>query len=167
MDWWMNSAAHRANILNTQMWEVGAGYYEGGHYRHLWVLNLGRRSGVYPLVINADAYSTDSRAVTLYVYGDWDEVRLRSDGGEWSAWMPFRNTMSWTLPARQGEHAVRAEMRNGWGAALSSDTIQLTDVGGCLRPRSYLPLLSARMAQSIRAPARRGISGLRRSSAPN
>jgi hypothetical protein len=143
MSWWMDSPPHRANILHAEMWEVGAGYYGGGFYRHLWVLNFGRRSGVYPLVINADAFTTDSRTVTLYIYGDWDEVRLRSNDEEWSEWMPFLNTLSWTLPERSGEHTVWAEMRSAWSGAGSSDTIRLIDAGGPVRPRSYLPLLSA------------------------
>jgi uncharacterized protein YkwD len=123
---WMSSSGHRANILSTGNWEIGVGYYEGGgaYYRY-WVQDFGRRGGVYPLIINGDAAETESTDVSLYIYGEWEEIRLRNDEGAWSAWMPFQSTMDWTLQSVGGERTVHAEMRTGSESATSSDTIYL------------------------------------------
>jgi uncharacterized protein YkwD len=48
VDGWMNSAGHRANILNSNFCDIGVGYaYEGDStYRHYWTQNFGRQLGV-------------------------------------------------------------------------------------------------------------------------
>ena len=128
VDAWMDSPGHRDVLLSTYGWEIGAGYYSGsGSYARYWALDFGRRSGVYPLIIDREAATTDSAHVSLYVYGQWDEIRLRNDDGSWSAWMPFQNVMSWTLSAVGGERTVWAEMRDHeeGRSASSSDTIVL------------------------------------------
>jgi len=136
MDFWMVIPEDRSNILSTYSWEIGVGYYTGeGWWSKLggyWVQDFGRRSDVYPLIIDREAAKTNSRNVSLYIYGSWDEVRLRSDGpcvgcvhGSWSGWQPFQNTMNWTLGLGRGEHTVWAEMRKGGQSASSSDTIYL------------------------------------------
>ncbi|MEV8379159.1 CAP domain-containing protein [Kribbella sp. NPDC056861] len=42
---WMNSAGHRANILNCSYRSIGVGYGYGGGttYKHYWVQNFGTR----------------------------------------------------------------------------------------------------------------------------
>jgi uncharacterized protein YkwD len=126
MEGWMNSPDHRHNILSDNYWEIGVGYYEGsGEYRYYWGQNFGRTESRYPLVIDGEKAITASATVPLYVYGDWDEIRLRNDAGEWSAWMPFANHLTWTLPETPGEHTVSAEMRSRVRAASSSDAIEL------------------------------------------
>lgn len=125
---WMASGGHQDNILNTDSWELGVGYYAGGGWGHYWTLDLGRQAGIYPLVINQEAARCDSEQVSLYVYGTWDEIRLRNDGGPWSDWLPFQNTLSWMLQGSVGERTVEAEMRGPAGSAASSDTIVLTQV---------------------------------------
>jgi hypothetical protein len=128
MDAWMNGdQGHRDNILSTNNWEIGVGYYEGsGHYYRYWVQDFGQRSDVYPLIINQEAAETDSRHVSLFIYGDWEEMRLRNDGGPWTAWQPFQATLNWTLSNGRGEHTAWAEMRSGGHTTVSSDTIYLT-----------------------------------------
>jgi len=127
MNGWMGSSGHRANILSTSNWEIGVGYYEGsGSWYRYWVQDLGRQSGVYPLIINQEATSTDSRDVSLYIYGDWQEMRLRNDDDDWTAWQPFQATSNWTLGGGVGEHTVWAEMRTGGDTTVSSDDIYLT-----------------------------------------
>jgi uncharacterized protein YkwD len=127
MSSWMNSPGHRANILSSQTWEIGVGYAAGGAYSHYWVQDFGRREGVYPLVINRDTASTDSRNVELYVYGDWQYIRLRNDDDTWGNWQTFQNRLSWELNNGAGEHTVWAEMRSGTRTAASNDSILLTE----------------------------------------
>jgi uncharacterized protein YkwD len=126
MDGWMNSSGHRANILSTSNWEIGVGYYAGsGDWYSYWVQDFGRRQGIYPLVINRDAAATDAQDVTLYIYGDWQEMRLRNDDGTWTGWQPFHSTLSWTLAPGRGDHTVWAELRDGSLTATTSDSIYL------------------------------------------
>jgi uncharacterized protein YkwD len=122
----MNSPGHRDNILSTSVWEMGVGYGSGGSYGHYWTQDFGRRPGVYPLVINREAAVTSSPNVLLYVYGTWAEIRLRNEGGSFGPWMPFTNTINWTLsPGPAGPRTVYAEMRNGVPSASASDEILL------------------------------------------
>jgi uncharacterized protein YkwD len=79
MNVWMNSTGHRQNILSAAIWEIGVGYAEGGPYGRYWIQDFGRRYDVYPLIINAEAASTNTPSVWLYIYGDWEQMRLRND----------------------------------------------------------------------------------------
>ena len=127
MDGWMNSSGHRANILSTSNWEIGVGYYAGsGAYYSYWVQDFGRRQGSYPLVIDRDAATTDLRDATLYIYGDWQEMRLRNDDGAWTGWQPFESAVNWTLAPGRGDHTVWAELRDGSLTATASDNIYLS-----------------------------------------
>jgi uncharacterized protein YkwD len=128
MDAWMNSQGHKDNILNSGFWEIGVGYYAGsGDYYHYWVQDFGRRNGVYPVVINREAATTDTLNVSLYIYGQgtWTEMRLRNDDGSWTAWMPFQSSLNWALDGMGGDRTVWVELRNGGQTTLSSDTIYL------------------------------------------
>lgn len=128
MNAWMASSGHRENILRGSTWEIGVGYYTGGSYGRYWVQDFGRRFDVYPLVINREEASTLFRSVVLYIYGDWNETRLRNDNGSWTAWQPFFSSISWTLNAGTGTHTVWVEMRQSGGlTASASDDIYLID----------------------------------------
>ncbi len=124
---WMNSTGHRSNILSTNNWEIGAGFYQGGgaYYRY-WVQDFGKRSGVYPLIINNEAPQTNNRNVSLYTYGtNWQEMRFRNNNDPWSNWMPFNNHAAWQLPNYSGEHTVYSELRYSSLVVSSSDKILL------------------------------------------
>jgi uncharacterized protein YkwD len=125
---WMNSPGHRNNILSTGNWELGVGYFQGGSYGFYWVEDFGRRGGVYPLVINNDAASSTSRAVSLYIYGQgtFDEMRLRNDDGAWGNWQPFQSNLKWELGCGVGMHTVSVELRNAVRTTSSSDSIELS-----------------------------------------
>jgi uncharacterized protein YkwD len=146
---WMNSTGHRNNILSTSYREIGVGYYYQGSdgagvrsdsngdcvpdgsspygYFHYWTQNFGSRTAVYPVVINREAYMTESSLVELYVYGaGWaSQMRMRNENGSWGAWLPFSEyVLNWQLSAGSGTKEVFVEIRNASGTVLgASDTI--------------------------------------------
>ncbi|NLG71237.1 MAG: hypothetical protein GX495_04210 [Chloroflexi bacterium] len=126
MKGWMESPGHRANILSDKAREIGVGYWKSGRSAAYWVQDFGRSPGVYPLVINREAASTGSPQVSLYIYGTWDEMRLRNDGGNWTKWQPFQNEVSWTLNQNPGLRTVYVEMRSARQTAAASDSIEMT-----------------------------------------
>jgi len=125
MNSWMNSSGHRANILSNGNWEIGVGYSEGGAYRRYWVQDFGRRYNIYPLIISGEAGTTDTPNVWLYIYGQWEQMRLRNDSDPWGAWQAFRPSFDWSLRSVPGKRTVSAELRKGSQSASSSDSINL------------------------------------------
>jgi len=123
---WMNSTGHRANILSSSFWEMGVGYSEGGgdYYRY-YVQDFGKRNAIYPLIINQDDTSATSQTVSLFIYGTWNQMRLRNNIESWSGWLPFSNNLSWQLPPTSGNHTVSVELTKPGSSASSSDTIYL------------------------------------------
>jgi len=146
---WMASDGHRANILNLKYKEIGVGYYKGAaKYTHYWGQDFGGKSDVYPVIINNEALKTTSSVVSAYIYGKgvWEEMRLRTDSGAWSGWVPFQENVTWQLPPINGTHALAVELRAAGAVtagAASSDVIELT---GMPLPdgwvQIFLPLLS-------------------------
>jgi hypothetical protein len=128
MNGWMNSTGHRNNILSTNYWEIGVGYATAGGstYGRYWTQDFGQRSGVYPLITNRDMASTDSRGVSLYIYGSFQQMRLKNDGDAWGPWQTFSNSFSWTLNNGAGNHTVAAELKSGSTVVQTSDTIYLS-----------------------------------------
>ena len=130
MTGWMNSSGHKANILSTYSWEIGVGYAtaNGSTYYSYWTQDFGRRdgAGVYPLIINRDAASTNSRNVSIYIYGSFQQMRLKNDNGSWGAWQPFQNSLAWTLGHGVSNHTVTAELKNNSTTITSSDDIYLS-----------------------------------------
>ena len=96
MTGWMNSTGHRNNILSTNNWEIGVGYasVNGSGYGRYWTQDFGKRNGVYPLIINRNAARTDSRHVSLYIYGSFQQMRLMNDSGAWGDWQTFQNNVA-------------------------------------------------------------------------
>lgn len=138
---WMNSAGHRANILNSAIREIGVGYvFEAADtyapegvtpLYHYWTQNFGMRENVYPVVIENEAYLTDIPDVSLYVYGEgWaSEMRLKNDADAFGGWQPFSAMLDWKLPNTPGEHTVTVEIRSGTEVFSASDTIFLGEGG--------------------------------------
>ncbi|MGB4868393.1 MAG: CAP domain-containing protein [Candidatus Promineifilaceae bacterium] len=157
MNGWMNSSGHRANILSTNLREIGIGYvyqgddqatvrydssgdcnadgtYSWAFYRY-WTQDFGRISSVMPVVINREAYETTSRQVDLYMYGDgWaTEMRFRNESGDWAAWQPYQANAVWQLSSGSGVKTVYAELKDGSGTIRSAnDAILLTLPGPSL-----------------------------------
>ncbi len=130
---WMNSPGHRANILNPRFREIGIGYVSGGGtWDHYWVQNFGAQFDRYPVVINNEAAQTRTPAVRLYIHGEgWArEMRLSSDGRQWTEWQRFRSRMDWTLERGSGLRTVYVELRRDNRICRSQDTIELVASGG-------------------------------------
>lgn len=154
---WMTSPlGHREAILSPDFREVGVGYFEQagdaanvrqnvvrvgndcfaqsfghGPYVHYWTQNFGRRNGVFPVVVEREAWETSCAEVELYTYGagSFTQMRFSNDGASWSAWMPFSPQATWDLPPGAGGTAtVWAELGNGGGPLhQATDTIRITD----------------------------------------
>ncbi len=129
---WLESPRHRSNLLNPELHEAGIGYafqpgdtYPGGTwgYEHYWTMDMGSRWDTYPLVIALEAYSTTTRQVPLYLYGQgWArEMRLSNDRTNWSAWQPYRPSLTWELAPGDGPKMVYAELRDAWGNVMRSE----------------------------------------------
>jgi len=57
-------------------------------------------------------------------------MRLRNDGGDWTAWRSYAPRLSWSLPEGDGDKTVEAEYRNAAGTMASlSDSIRLDTHG--------------------------------------
>lgn len=126
IDGWMNSPDHRHNILSDNYSEIGVGFFEGeGDYRYYWVQNFGKTDGRFPMVLDGEKARSTDQQVDVYIYGDWVQMRLRSDEGSWSDWLPFQTQFTWTLPETAGVHTVTAELRGVTGVYQTSDTIEL------------------------------------------
>jgi hypothetical protein len=139
---WMGSSGHKANILSTGSWEIGVGFYEGsgGYYRY-WTQDFGRRSGVYPLIINREQALTYDLQVSIWIYGDWDEMRLRNDGEDWpQSWQTFTNLSDWTLKDTSGQRSVEAQVRSGSTTVTTNDTITYINWAQ-FTERNYLPIV--------------------------
>ncbi|HUP22796.1 MAG TPA: CAP domain-containing protein [Thermoanaerobaculia bacterium] len=149
MSSWMNSPNHRANILSSNLREIGVGYYfqsadqsnirrdlnsdctadsfNHGPYHSYWTQNFGSRGSVYPVIINREASSTTSQTVTLYVYGAGfaTQMRFSNNGSTYSAWEPYGSQKSWTLSAGGGDKTVWAQL-NSNPIHTATDTIYLS-----------------------------------------
>jgi len=156
MDGWMNSQFHRANILSTTYREMGNGYFNqsgdqgdirtldpfttsctpnsfnNGPFFRYWTQNFGKRSSVYPVVIDRETTVTESRDVDLYIYGNWSEMRLQNENGVWTDWLPFAVNSTWQLSSGNGTKTLNAEMRGGSTVVSASDTIILEDTSEIL-----------------------------------
>jgi uncharacterized protein YkwD len=120
MEGWMNSSGHRANILGNYR-EIGVGYYN-----NYWVQDFGNRDDSFPVIINHEAQQTASPTVTLYIYGDWQTMRLRNDDDSWGEWQEFRQEIPWTLRNVNGVRRVDIELKDSTTTITTSDTILLT-----------------------------------------
>lgn len=151
MSAWMGSSGHRANILSSSNREIGVGYYyqqqdgagirqdfntdcrsDGNSnwpYYHYWTQVFGRRTNIYPLVIDREAFQTYTRSVNLYMYGaGWaQEMRFCNAGRLWSDWESYNPTKVWNLAGGNGPQTVLAEIRNGGTVLSTHDTIWLEE----------------------------------------
>lgn len=98
------------------------------------------------VVINGGAPVTVDPVVTLTLSasdaGGVDSMRVRNEGGSWSAWMPYKTSMSWTLPEPKGRvKTVYVQYRDAAGNVSQeySDSIVWDDLYAFCDPASTLP----------------------------
>ncbi len=123
---WIQSDGHYANMMAQDVREIGVGYYNNcANLGPRWVENFGSNAGTFPIVINREEFSTNSRSVDLYIYGkeNYDEMRLKNEGDEWTDWMSFQTKMDWNLIGDKGFKTVKVEMKAGPSTTISSDQI--------------------------------------------
>lgn len=177
MTGWMNSPGHRQNILGTSYRDIGLGYYydvgdagnvrydegackadDGGHgpFFSYWTMDLGTRWDVYPVVINREAYSTTTHAVSLYVYGSgWaTQMQFSNDGISWSGWEPYGVFKSWSLSPGNGVKTVYTQIKNSSNAAqINTDTIVLAEPVPSLQVAPSLVHVFAQIGDTTTTPA--------------
>ncbi|OYT75550.1 MAG: hypothetical protein CFK49_02505 [Armatimonadetes bacterium JP3_11] len=126
---WLQSPSHRANLLNADYRELGIGFAadDTNRYRTTWTQLLGARRHTYPIVINLDAFATDSPMVSVYVHGarKAQAMRYRIDESDWSEWQTPSEWLRCRLPNREGYHAVTVQLRIGERVYEASDEIYL------------------------------------------
>lgn len=132
MNAWTKSRGHNKTMRREAIREAGVGYFdEGLRNQAYWVLNVGARRNVYPVIINLDALRTPHRQVTLHAYRpneNYREIRLRNAGEDWRAWQPYprKGELSWQLSPGAGRKRVQVQLRNGDGELYEAeDIIQL------------------------------------------
>jgi len=125
---WLNSPDHRANLLTPDYRELGVGFAGSAtRYRTVWAQLLGARRTVYPVIINLDAFATDTPEVSVYVHGarEAQAMRYRINESDWSAWQSPTEWLTCELPHREGFHTVTVQLRIGERVFEASDEIYL------------------------------------------
>ena len=142
MQAWEDSPGHYANMIKEEYREVGIGFDENGTAGRKWVQDFGRRSLVYPVVINKEAKSTGNANVDLYIYGDgiFDELRIKNEGGAWTNWQPFQKEVNWNIHPWLGTRTVHVELKHLQSGTIvsSEDQIEFNGVAGVKGQNSNL-----------------------------
>lgn len=125
---WLNSPYHRSNLLTADYRELGVGFASGAvRYRTVWSQLLGTRRTAYPVIINLDAFQTDSPEVSVYVHGarEAQAMRYRINDSAWSAWQPPQEWLVCELPHHEGFHTITVQIQIGERLFTASDEIYL------------------------------------------
>ncbi len=130
---WVNSPGHYSNMMSPMVYEVGIGYYydASSSYVTRWVMDLGRRSNVYPIIINQEEEVVSSQEIDLYKYtaSGYNEVRFKINNGSWNSWQPISNNLLLNTNATSsGNYTLYADMRNAAGNILSSSDDVILEV---------------------------------------
>jgi len=128
---WLNSPDHRANLLTPDYRELGIGFTGSAtRYRTVWAQLLGARRTAYPVIINLDAFATDTPEVAVYVHGAHEAhaMRYRINDSDWSAWQSPAEWLECELPPSEGVHTVTVQLRIGERVFEASDEIYLQGV---------------------------------------
>lgn len=134
---WMNSAPHRANILNADLREVGVGYYRSAKGSYV-VLDLALDRLYAPLLINDEAPTTSDPQVSLHLYDqdagdDWQGVgttvaMMVANTADFAGaqWEPYAAERNWALLPGEGWRTVYVKTRDRLGrTTIVHDSIYL------------------------------------------
>ncbi|MBU0494991.1 MAG: CAP domain-containing protein [Chloroflexi bacterium] len=136
---WLNSAGHRANLLDPNSREVGLGTYRRASDGRGYVTQDFGQDPVFPPVIIAyEALTTTNSTVNLYIYdrsggggfaglGPATEMKVSNDPClTGAAWEPYAAHRTWTLAPGTGWRTVYVQTRDAVGrTTVVSDTIYL------------------------------------------
>ncbi|MEJ5246148.1 MAG: CAP domain-containing protein [Caldilinea sp.] len=135
---WMRSDAHRQNLLDARLREIGVGYALSESNRGYIVADLAVDAAYAPVVIENEAPSTASRQVNLYIYdpatvpgmmglGSAVEMMISNDPNFTEAtWQPYATETVWLLSEGNGWKHVYVKTRDALGrTAVASDAIYL------------------------------------------
>lgn len=136
---WMESPAHRENVLSTAFREIGVGYYtDSSGTRGFVTQSFGTDPSYAPVIIEDEAPIIDGSEVSLYIYAptpqpgfngidEVQEMMIANDASFAGAtWEPYSATTKWQLLAGQGWRTVYVRLRDGLGRiTTASDTIYL------------------------------------------
>lgn len=157
---WMNSDAHKQNILQSAYREVGVGYYRNPETgRGYIVQDFSYDPNYAPVIINNEALNTTTAEVQLYLYnpavqtglegmGDAIEMMVANDPTfAGASWEPFVQEKTWTLAASEGWNTVYVKTRDGQGrTTLVSDTIYF---GAIVPPESFTLAQASSVEQQL------------------
>ncbi len=135
---WMNSAGHRANILNGNYREIGVGHATGGSWGNYWTMDLGAQPNVLPVFINNDADETGSYQVNITLteenvsswgsLGSITGVQISEDPDfTGAAWQPWAQTIAFDLIRGNGPKTVYVKYTDGSNEVVAADTITLNE----------------------------------------
>ncbi len=136
---WMNSPGHRANLLNSEVREIGMGYYvRTSDGRGYLTQDFGIDAVYPPVIINHEAPNTTNATVDLYIYdrssgggfrelGPATEMQIANEPCfSGASWQPYQAEKAWMLEAGSGWRTVYVKTRDALGRATTvSDTIYL------------------------------------------
>ncbi|MHB1415728.1 MAG: CAP domain-containing protein [Chloroflexota bacterium] len=126
MQGWLNSPAHKANLLRPEYRELGVGVSKGGRYGTYWTQNFGSAPNVFPAFVNGGATVVTSEKVeltttdeTISAWGSMGravQMMIANDEAFTGAkWQPYVATTSWELPAGAGPKTVYVRLRDASG----------------------------------------------------
>ncbi|MGV8177054.1 MAG: fibronectin type III domain-containing protein [Candidatus Bilamarchaeaceae archaeon] len=76
--------------------------------------------------INNGVSYTSSRNVALSLYADYaNECRYMENGQDWTGWMSYTTSKSWTLTDQDGKHSIQYQCRNDFGSNSVTGSIYL------------------------------------------
>jgi uncharacterized protein YkwD len=127
---WSRSPGHRENMLNREFREIGVGWAtnEKSEYGTYWVQDFCGRDGIWPVIINGEAFETNSTTVSIFIYAPSDTVRMRisNDNGDFGPWQSVAERLKWTIGSGKGVHRVTVQTEDRDGLqTTASDTIRL------------------------------------------
>lgn len=133
---WMQSPAHRDNLLNAHLREIGVGFALSESNRGYIVADLAVDVEYAPVVIENEALSTSSRQVNLYIYNPVTFPGIKGLGSAVemiisenpdfidAVWQPYTPEIGWLLSEGEGWKTVYVKTRDALGrTAVASDSI--------------------------------------------